>query len=195
MPIAPCCVTDHSASSSSTAIDPTRAATCSRRSSPWQQIELDDIRAGCLRHRGGGRVHHAAAPTYERLLHHLRPRILLGLTATPERTDGRSVLLVVRWSHRRRTALWDALERGLLSLSILRSARQHRPLPRSMVPPGYDVTALQNLYTGDQARVSLVVQASRTRFPTRRRCVHWVCVSVAHAEFMAREFSRRGLAR
>ena len=35
--------------------------------------------------------HHAAATneTYARLLSHLRPRELVGLTATPERSDGR----------------------------------------------------------------------------------------------------------
>jgi superfamily II DNA or RNA helicase len=35
--------------------------------------------------------HHAEAPTYQRLLERLRPRHLLGLTATPERHDGRDV--------------------------------------------------------------------------------------------------------
>ena len=36
--------------------------------------------------------HHAAATSYERLLSRLTPKILLGLTATPERAAGRSVL-------------------------------------------------------------------------------------------------------
>ena len=36
--------------------------------------------------------HHAAAPTYKRLLEHYRPKIMLGLTATPERMDGKSIL-------------------------------------------------------------------------------------------------------
>ena len=35
--------------------------------------------------------HHAAADTYTALLEHLNPRFLLGLTATPERTDGQSI--------------------------------------------------------------------------------------------------------
>jgi len=35
--------------------------------------------------------HHAAAPTYAALLAHLKPKELLGLTATPERADGQSV--------------------------------------------------------------------------------------------------------
>ena len=36
--------------------------------------------------------HHAAAPTYQKLLNHFQPKILLGLTATPERMDGKSIL-------------------------------------------------------------------------------------------------------
>ena len=36
--------------------------------------------------------HHAAAPTYTELLQYYKPKILLGLTATPERMDGKSVL-------------------------------------------------------------------------------------------------------
>ena len=58
--------------------------------------------------------HHAEAATYRRLLEHLRPQELLGLTATPERSDG----LDVRSFFDGRTAaelrLWDALENDLL---------------------------------------------------------------------------------
>ncbi len=36
--------------------------------------------------------HHAAADSYQELLSYYRPKILLGLTATPERMDGKSVL-------------------------------------------------------------------------------------------------------
>ncbi len=36
--------------------------------------------------------HHAAADTYRRLIEHFRPGFLLGLTATPERTDGGDLL-------------------------------------------------------------------------------------------------------
>ena len=59
--------------------------------------------------------HHAEAPTYRRVLSHLQPRVLLGLTATPERTDGKNVK--DEWFDGRYAAelrLWDALEKGLL---------------------------------------------------------------------------------
>lgn len=36
--------------------------------------------------------HHASAPTYRKLLAHFQPRFLLGLTATPERTDQSNIL-------------------------------------------------------------------------------------------------------
>lgn len=36
--------------------------------------------------------HHAHAPTYRRLIDHFAPKFLLGLTATPERTDGGDLL-------------------------------------------------------------------------------------------------------
>ena len=58
--------------------------------------------------------HHAEADTYRRLLEHLKPRILLGLTATPERADGNDIL---QWFDDRiayEMRLWDALDRGLL---------------------------------------------------------------------------------
>lgn len=98
--------------------------------------------------------HHAEAATYTRLLDALRPRILLGLTATPERADGQDVR---RWFDGRTAVelrLWEALERQLLApfqyfgvhdevdLSTLRWKRGQ----------GYDHTELGNLYTGHHAR-------------------------------------------
>ena len=44
--------------------------------------------------------HHAAAATYRRILDHLEPTELLGLTATPERADGQDIRIVLRRPHR-----------------------------------------------------------------------------------------------
>lgn len=56
------------------------------------------------------------------------------------------------------------------------------------------MVALEQVYTGDQARVSLVVQTIQDKIanPAAMRALGF-CVSVAHAQFMAREFTRRGL--
>ena len=58
---------------------------------------------------------------------------------------------------------------------------------------GYDVAALQNLYTGDQARVSLVVQAIQDKVadPKVMRALGF-CVSVAHARVHGARVLRRG---
>ena len=159
------------------------------------QIDLADIPPDAFNVVVIDEFHHAAAPTYERLLKHLKPRILLGLTATPERTDGRSVL---EWFDGRiavELRLWDALDRGLLSPFQYFGLHDGTDLSRvQWSRRGYDVIALENVYTGDQARVSLIVQAIQDKVasPASMRALGF-CVSVAHARFMAREFRRRGL--
>lgn len=37
-------------------------------------------------------IHHGPAESYQKLLNYYKPKVLLGLTATPERMDGKSVL-------------------------------------------------------------------------------------------------------
>jgi superfamily II DNA or RNA helicase len=59
--------------------------------------------------------HHAAAPTYRRLLQHLHPRFLLGLTATPERTDQSDILSLCDDNLVYSRHLFDGIEMGLLS--------------------------------------------------------------------------------
>ena len=58
---------------------------------------------------------------------------------------------------------------------------------------GYDVTALENIYTGDQSRVALIIQTIHDKIanPFSIRALGF-CVSVEHARFMANEFSGRG---
>lgn len=139
--------------------------------------------------------HHAEAPTYRRLLQHLHPREFLGLTATPERSDGESV---VKWFDGRIAAelrLWEALERGLLSpfqyfgvsdqtdLSTLRWTRG-----------GYELAELEKLYTGSDRRLDLVLRALRARvLDTSRMRALGFCVSVAHAHYMAKRFAEAGI--
>jgi superfamily II DNA or RNA helicase len=58
-------------------------------------------------------AHHATAATYRRVLGHFRPRFVLGLTATPDRADGESVLELFRdCAHR--LSLREAVESGEL---------------------------------------------------------------------------------
>jgi superfamily II DNA or RNA helicase/HKD family nuclease len=140
--------------------------------------------------------HHAEASTYRRLLDHLEPRVLLGMTATPERTDG---LDVKRWFEGRfafEMRLWDALDQRLLSPFQYFGVADDTDLSQVGWRRGGYVTAeLSNVLTGDDARVAKVLRTVRDLIadPTRMRALGF-CVSVAHAEFMARRFREAGLA-
>jgi len=140
--------------------------------------------------------HHAAASSYERLLTRLKPVELLGLTATPERSDGMPVL---HWFGNRIAAelrLWDAID-------------QHRLVPFSYfgvadnldlrdIPwrrgTGYDVQQLTKAITGTEAWARAVVQQFRDRLVSSEgtRALGF-CVSVDHAQYMARVFRDSGI--
>ena len=139
--------------------------------------------------------HHAEAPTYTSLLNRLTPRILVGLTATPDRADGGDVR---RWFDGRTAIelhLWEALERQLLApfqyfglhddvdLSQLRWRRGQ----------GYDAGQLDGLYTGNDARARLILQAVQDKVDVGRMRALGFCVSIGHAEFMAARFARYGI--
>lgn len=58
--------------------------------------------------------HHAAANTYQRILNYFQPKFLLGMTATPERTDGFNIFELFHHSIAYEIRLHDALEANLL---------------------------------------------------------------------------------
>jgi len=139
--------------------------------------------------------HHAEAMTYRRLLDHLRPKELLGLTATPERADG----VDVRSFFDSRTAaelrLWEALGAELLCPFHYFGIADGTDLRQVEWSRGrYDEAALSNIYTGNDARASLVLQQLRSKVAEvgRMRALGF-CVSVAHAEYMAHAFREAGI--
>jgi superfamily II DNA or RNA helicase/HKD family nuclease len=140
--------------------------------------------------------HHAEAATYRRLLDHLDPQVLVGMTATPERTDG---LDVRRWFDGRfafEMRLWDALDQRLLSPFQYFGIADDTDLSQvSWRRGGYVSAELSNVLTGDDARVAKLLRAVRDLIaePARMRALGF-CVSVEHAAFMARRFREAGLA-
>ncbi len=139
--------------------------------------------------------HHAAAPTYRRLLDRLQPRYLLGLTATPERADGQSVLPFFGDRIAAELRLWEALDRQLLCPFQYFGLSDNTDLRHvSWRRGGYAAEDLTNLYTGDHARVALVLAALRAKLPDvhQMRAIGF-CVSVDHARFMAAQFTAAGL--
>ncbi|WP_267895227.1 DUF3427 domain-containing protein [Arthrobacter sp. PGP41] len=141
--------------------------------------------------------HHAMAPTYRRLLDHLKPQQLLGLTATPERGDG---VDVAKQFFDGRTAselrLWDALDADLLVPFHYFGVSDDVDLSQLEWKRGnYDTTQLSALYTGNDARAAKIIRELRDKATStdQMRAIGF-CVSVQHAHYMAEVFNRAGIA-
>ncbi|MEV0426487.1 DUF3427 domain-containing protein [Micromonospora sp. NPDC050495] len=139
--------------------------------------------------------HHAEAKTYAHLLEWLRPRVLLGLTATPDRADGRDVR---RWFDGHAAVelhLREALDRQLLA--PFHYFGLHDDVDLSHLAwkrgQGYDRGELENVYTGNEARARLVLRAAQRLADVRRMRALGFCVSIGHAVFMAEWFNRHGV--
>jgi len=139
--------------------------------------------------------HHAEASSYQRLLDWVQPKQLLGLTATPERTDGINVTDRFNGRIAAELRLWDALEQGLLSPFHYFGVADGTDLSDvSWVRGGYTASELTNLYTADNFWLSKVLQAVKDKVtdPQTMRALGF-CVSVDHAHFMAKGFSKAGV--
>ncbi|HIU58395.1 MAG TPA: DUF3427 domain-containing protein [Candidatus Ornithomonoglobus merdipullorum] len=144
--------------------------------------------------------HHAAAPTYQKLLTYYRPKVLLGLTATPERMDGKSIVEYFDNRIAAEIRLPEAIDRKLLcpfqyfgitddiDLSKLKWSRG-----------GYDTGEITRAYTMSGAaakqRAELVIR-SVYKYVNDIDDVKGLgfCVSVKHAEFMSDIFNNAGIA-
>lgn len=139
--------------------------------------------------------HHAAAPSYQKLLGHYRPRILLGLTATPERMDGKDVFGYFDNRIAAEIRLTDAIDRKLLSpfhyfgvtdavdLTQVRWSRR-----------GYDLNELENLYTHNKIRAVQILNSLR-KYSTDMDALKGLgfCVGIDHARYMATVFCEAGI--
>jgi len=137
--------------------------------------------------------HHAAAPSYQRLLGFYEPTILLGLTATPERMDNQNILTYFDDVIASEMRLTEAIDRKLLSpfhyfcitdtvdLTGVKWSRR-----------GYDIEELTNVYTANHRRSDLVIQAIN-KYVTSMEAVKGLgfCVSVKHALYMAAYFNQK----
>ena len=143
--------------------------------------------------------HHAAAPTYQALLAHFKPQILLGLTATPERMDGKSITDYFGGRISAEIRLPEAIERQLLCPFHYFGVTDPVSLAgMTWTRGGYEVKELNNVYVYDQAvakkRADLVIQAVTT-YASDLSGVKGLgfCVSVEHARFMAQCFNDAGI--
>ncbi|PKM78484.1 MAG: NgoFVII family restriction endonuclease [Firmicutes bacterium HGW-Firmicutes-15] len=144
--------------------------------------------------------HHAAAPSYEDLLEYYQPRVLLGLTATPERPDGKDVFQYFNGRIAAELRLNEAIERKLLSSFHYFCVTDTVSLQNVRWSAGkYDQKQLDNLFVFEAAqaerRVSNIVQAI-DRYCGDLSDIIGIgfCVSKEHARYMADNFNQAGIA-
>lgn len=156
-----------------------------RGASHWYAVVVDEC-------------HRLAAGRFDAFVTAVRPRVLLGLTATPERSDGKPILGY--FDNRPDGApavelrLWHALDQQLLCPFEYYACDDDTDF--SGVPwaqPG-ELAAIDTLVTGNHVRARLVVDEWRRLAgdPARGRALVF-CVSVAHAQFMTAQLERAGI--
>ncbi len=144
--------------------------------------------------------HHAAAASYQKLLQYFQPKILLGLTATPERMDGGDILQYFGGHIAAEIRLPDAIERRLLCPFHYFGVADPIDLSSVKWTKGqYDVKELNAIYTGNGVLAKQRAQAILRALDDYTADMEDVkaigfCVSQAHAHYMADYFNGNGMA-
>jgi len=140
-------------------------------------------------------AHHMAAGSYQKVIQYFQPKILLGLTATPERMDGVSLLPDFGNKISAEIRLPKALDEGLLTPFQYLCITDPTDISGDELWNGnkYDKNLLSDrLCTRD--RVALIIQKLREYLPDENSCkALCFCSNQRHAEFMAAEFQQYGM--
>ena len=137
--------------------------------------------------------HHASAGSYRAVIDHFRHALLLGLTATPERTDGQDVLELCDRVVAYEARLLDAIDRKWLA--PFQYYALHDPTDYNQVRwtgTGYDETELERALSWDTRAELIATALGRYQPSTGKHKGLAFCSNVGHAKWMARAFSMRG---
>lgn len=141
-------------------------------------------------------VHHSQADSYRKLFSVFRPQILIGLTATPERMDGKAITPDFNDRFSAEIRLQEALNQQLLSpfayFCVIDDTVNLSRLACS-ADGKYDVKQLEEKYVGNMERFAKIQDAINRYVtdPTDCKAVCFCC-SIAHAEWMASKFKSNG---
>lgn len=136
--------------------------------------------------------HHAAADTYRRLIEHFQPGFLLGLTATPERTDGGDLLALCGHNLVFRCDLGEGVQARLLSpfhYFGVHDDVDYSSVPWSRQSGRFDEMELTRALATEQRAGNAFAQ---WRQHGGARTLGFCC-SQAHADYMAEFFRQRGV--
>ena len=138
-------------------------------------------------------VHHGQSPSYQEILRHFKPRFMLGMTATPNRTDRKDIFELFDYNKVYEIPLYEVIERGYLvpytyigltddiDYSAIRYQNQRYQvddLERHLIIPKRNQAILDAYLDKDKGAGDKAIG---------------FCVSILHAERMAEFFSARGV--
>lgn len=143
-------------------------------------------------------VHHAAAESYREIFTYFEPKILLGLTATPERMDGLSILDYFGNRIAASIRLPEAIDRNLLcSFSYYGISDDVSLKDIKWSKGGYDEKELNVIYIEGESAIKRVehIISSLHKYLNDVNEVHGIgfCVSIDHARFMSRMFNENNI--
>ena len=137
--------------------------------------------------------HHSTADQYRRILSFFEPKYLLGLTATPERMDGRSVYELYDFEVPYEITLKEAVNRGVLVpfhyYGIMDETVDYSAL--KFVKGHYEEKELNAAYLENEKRDKFIWGYFQKYHPKHAL---GFCCSRLHAEHMAKFFSEAGVA-
>lgn len=134
--------------------------------------------------------HHAAAPTYRRVIDHFEPEFLLGLTATPDRLDGAELLALCGDNLVHRCDLLEGIERHeLVPFHYWGVADTVDFTPIPWRNGRFDPQAL-DAAVATRERSDAALREWRRRAGDRTLTF---CSSISHADFTAAHFASAGV--
>ena len=135
--------------------------------------------------------HHAVNDQYQRIVNYFKPQFLLGLTATPERMDGRNIYEICDYNVPYEISLKEAINKGMLVPFHYYGIFDDTDYSRLHIVRGrYDEKELNETYIGNVHRYELIYKYY-CKYGSRQAL--GFCCSKEHAREMAREFSSRGI--
>ena len=135
--------------------------------------------------------HHAINEQYQRIVKYFKPQFLLGLTATPERMDGRNIYEICDYNVPYEISLKDAINKGMLVPFHYYGIYDDTDYSGLHLIRGrYDEKELNETYIGNVHRHDLIYKYY-CKYGSKKAL--GFCCSRAHAEEMAKEFCERGI--
>lgn len=135
--------------------------------------------------------HHAVNEQYRRIIDYFKPQFLLGLTATPERMDGRNIYEICDYNVPYEISLKEAINKGILVPFHYYGVYDETDYSGLRLVKGrYREEELNQTYLGNRKRYDLIYRYYQ-KYGSKRAL--GFCCSKLHAEAMAREFCKRGI--